>query len=395
MTVPSQITSSSDLPMHFTTELSSKLRTSLFSQLRRVSESTTGSLVVSEESVSSSLSSIQSLPPYTEYLSEELNDGIEEERTQKVAPASGKSSPVNILCGSAGGGDCYLSSFSSSNNLLEDRIESCADIKAEENHSVTDFNVQPIKEFPTNETPTLSADHQYIDQQEERRKRDEFINLHNYGMPTLQRPRTHTHLHIPVCNQQLIQLSELQKIQCYFTLPWTPSASTEYGIIAHPMTAITPVATSNALTMNQLTQLPANSLQDYLKSRENMVSPSIVGTDDQGNEVQDVNIDTTPIRPNKLKEGDKTKGESKKRKSQTDRSDRRPQKRYTVDPKDQKSNEDNLFPCRSGRIPLTTNVAREVEALDPETRRRLYMFTSCSEAARAMGINRTKMSRSK
>mmetsp|Transcript_2908 Transcript_2908/g.4167 ORF Transcript_2908/g.4167 Transcript_2908/m.4167 type:complete len:317 (+) Transcript_2908:1913-2863(+) len=43
--------------------------------------------------------------------------------------------------------------------------------------------------------------------------------------------------------------------------------------------------------------------------------------------------------------------------------------------------------------PLTTNVARRVEALDPITKKRIHSFVSCSEAARSMNINRTKMSR--
>jgi len=48
---------------------------------------------------------------------------------------------------------------------------------------------------------------------------------------------------------------------------------------------------------------------------------------------------------------------------------------------------------RDGQVRLTTNVPREVEALDPTTSRRIRLFTSCSEAARSMNINRTRMSR--
>ncbi|KAL3791453.1 hypothetical protein HJC23_011509 [Cyclotella cryptica] len=51
------------------------------------------------------------------------------------------------------------------------------------------------------------------------------------------------------------------------------------------------------------------------------------------------------------------------------------------------------FTNHMNKTPLTTNVARKVEALDPVTFEKRYLFESCSEAARRMNINRTKMSR--
>lgn len=50
--------------------------------------------------------------------------------------------------------------------------------------------------------------------------------------------------------------------------------------------------------------------------------------------------------------------------------------------------------------PLTTNIARQVEMLDPREANMLdciplKVFKSCSDAARETGINRTKLSRSK
>jgi hypothetical protein len=51
------------------------------------------------------------------------------------------------------------------------------------------------------------------------------------------------------------------------------------------------------------------------------------------------------------------------------------------------------FTNHVNKTPLTTNVARKVEALDPVTLEQRYLFDSCSEAARTMNINRTKMSR--
>lgn len=84
---------------------------------------------------------------------------------------------------------------------------------------------------------------------------------------------------------------------------------------------------------------------------------------------------------------------------------RRPQKRFTIDPKTRMlgkteiyhdSQEDVLFPRNKlGFIPLTTNVPRKVEEINPQTGERINIFTSCSEASRKMGINRTRMSRSK
>lgn len=45
------------------------------------------------------------------------------------------------------------------------------------------------------------------------------------------------------------------------------------------------------------------------------------------------------------------------------------------------------------KIPLTTNVPRQVEMLEPISMVR-RLFKSCSDAARELGINRTKLSRS-
>jgi len=48
---------------------------------------------------------------------------------------------------------------------------------------------------------------------------------------------------------------------------------------------------------------------------------------------------------------------------------------------------------KDGRVALTTNTPREVEAINPVTNLRVHLFNSCSDAARITGINRTKMSR--
>ena len=60
------------------------------------------------------------------------------------------------------------------------------------------------------------------------------------------------------------------------------------------------------------------------------------------------------------------------------------------------SDMDMLFPrSKDGNIPLTTNVPRKVEALHPDTKKRICVYASCSEASRQLGINRTRISRSK
>jgi len=89
------------------------------------------------------------------------------------------------------------------------------------------------------------------------------------------------------------------------------------------------------------------------------------------------------------------KESGKKRRAQnTGRPDRQPQKRYSVDLNDNEISGGDMFGSkRDGQVRLTTNVPREVEALDPTTSRRIRLFTSCSEAARSMNINRTRMSR--
>ena len=51
------------------------------------------------------------------------------------------------------------------------------------------------------------------------------------------------------------------------------------------------------------------------------------------------------------------------------------------------------FSKKDGRVPLTTNTPREVEAVDPKTNVRIHLFDSCSDAARITRINRSKMSR--
>ena len=48
---------------------------------------------------------------------------------------------------------------------------------------------------------------------------------------------------------------------------------------------------------------------------------------------------------------------------------------------------------KDGRVALTTNTPREVEAINPVTNLRVHLFNSCTDAARITGINRTKMSR--
>ena len=48
---------------------------------------------------------------------------------------------------------------------------------------------------------------------------------------------------------------------------------------------------------------------------------------------------------------------------------------------------------KDGRVPLTTNAPRVVEAVDPETNVRIHLFDSCSDAARITSINRSRMSR--
>ena len=78
------------------------------------------------------------------------------------------------------------------------------------------------------------------------------------------------------------------------------------------------------------------------------------------------------------------------------RSNRQPQKRFSVELESNDATDGDLFVSkRDGRVRLTTNLPRAVEALDPATLTRIHSYASCSEAAREMGINRTRMSRSK
>ena len=81
---------------------------------------------------------------------------------------------------------------------------------------------------------------------------------------------------------------------------------------------------------------------------------------------------------------------SKKRKTiEVAEGERAPQRRFST------AGQDHLHFSseNSSRIPMTTNAPREVEMLNPTTRERVRLFTSCSEAARIIGINRTKLSR--
>jgi hypothetical protein len=87
----------------------------------------------------------------------------------------------------------------------------------------------------------------------------------------------------------------------------------------------------------------------------------------------------------------------KKRKANNQcRSSRQPQKRFSIDVDRNEIPGGDLFVSkRDGRIRLTTNLPRKVEAIDVITGRRSHLYASCSEASRIMGINRTRMSRSK
>ena len=75
---------------------------------------------------------------------------------------------------------------------------------------------------------------------------------------------------------------------------------------------------------------------------------------------------------------------------------RQPQKRFSIDMKSSRVEGGSLFGAKNnGQVRLTTNKAREVEALDPITKRRMHLYASCSEAARIIKVNRTRVSRSK
>ncbi len=72
--------------------------------------------------------------------------------------------------------------------------------------------------------------------------------------------------------------------------------------------------------------------------------------------------------------------------------ERRPQKRFSRNV----GGTDECFGSKSnGKTRLTTNVPRPVKVLDAKTRERVFLFSSCSDASRKMGVNRTRMSRSK
>jgi hypothetical protein len=104
-----------------------------------------------------------------------------------------------------------------------------------------------------------------------------------------------------------------------------------------------------------------------------------------------------PIIPIARKPLEKKNIGNKKRKAATASRirHRQPQKRFSIDMKST-GVEDSLFGAKNnGQVRLTTNKAREVEALDPVTRRRIHLYASCSEAARIIKVNRTRVSRSK
>lgn len=85
-------------------------------------------------------------------------------------------------------------------------------------------------------------------------------------------------------------------------------------------------------------------------------------------------------------------GKKRKNNSSSEKSSRQPQKRYSTGVNN--DGKDEVFGSKSdGKIRLTTNIPREVEALDPVSGRRVQLFASCSAASRGMGINRTRMSR--
>lgn len=88
--------------------------------------------------------------------------------------------------------------------------------------------------------------------------------------------------------------------------------------------------------------------------------------------------------------------EKKRKATNSCRSSRQPQKRFSVNFESKEVPGGDLFVSkRDGRVRLTTNLPRKVEAIDPLTGERAYVYASCSEASREMGINRTRMSRSK
>lgn len=86
--------------------------------------------------------------------------------------------------------------------------------------------------------------------------------------------------------------------------------------------------------------------------------------------------------------------EKKRKASNSCRSSRQPQKRFSVDLQTNEIPGGDLFVNkRDGRVRLTTNLPRKVEAIDLFTGIRTHLYASCSEASRVMGINRTRMSR--
>lgn len=73
--------------------------------------------------------------------------------------------------------------------------------------------------------------------------------------------------------------------------------------------------------------------------------------------------------------------------------ERAPQRLFSNDVHRRYSNESTSH-SETSRMRLTTNVARKVEMMDPNSMIRKVIFKSCSDAAKHMGINRTKLSRS-
>lgn len=75
------------------------------------------------------------------------------------------------------------------------------------------------------------------------------------------------------------------------------------------------------------------------------------------------------------------------------RKERAPQRLFMNDVHRRYSNE-SIGHSETARMRLTTNVARKVEMMETHSMIRKAVFKSCSDAAKHMGINRTKLSRS-
>lgn len=102
---------------------------------------------------------------------------------------------------------------------------------------------------------------------------------------------------------------------------------------------------------------------------------------------------TSSVANPPTKHGSKATGKRKKSTANGEKCNRKAQKRFSVNGiVDEKNNA--FDSTKAGKkVPLTTNIPREVERIDPRTRARIATYCSCSEAARRCNINRTKMSR--